>query len=463
MALFCVAAIQAQDTLAVIWEEDFDGGIPATWTIGPGNPEGAVWQWSDDGEADDAEVDGMNVNALFWGPNPAIASPSVGNGVAMYNSDVYDGGGVGVGGGAFPGTHSGTLTSPIIDCTGFEAVSLKMNQYARANASTPSTIFEVSIDSGMTWEAFPINEEVVGNGATTPDDVIFVEISSIAANQPNVQLRFTWNGRYYFWLIDDVQIVETPRNNLAIGDFFYPPANYATPLGQIETDTMGFSADVSNLGRDERYDVVLRATVTDADDNVLYQDSVVVDTLPALYIDSVFVIEELFVPEGLVEGGVYTIQYDVYSFSEPAEFDPTDNSFSEEFIVTSNLFAKENGDLGGIRPGGAGSDYQMGNEYRISPLTGPGLVATTVTTAGAKSMADGPIVGESVTMFMYKVKDDVPLDYEDFNTASSGSSDPEDDLELVGFNSFEFPTGYDNYDIEDIEMLNIDGDPTCST
>lgn len=38
----------------VIWEEQFDGGIPITWQIGPGAPEGAVWQWPSTGMADSA-------------------------------------------------------------------------------------------------------------------------------------------------------------------------------------------------------------------------------------------------------------------------------------------------------------------------------------------------------------------------------------------------------------------------
>ena len=456
--LVLALAAQAQDTLAVIWEEQFDGGIPADWTISEGTPAGAVWQWSDDAEADDADLDGVVTDALFWGTRGPIQSPSAANGCAMFNSDVYDGGGIGVGSGPFPGTHGGSLTSPYIDCSGYDAVSLKMNQYARANANAISTIFEVSVDSGMTWTAFEINPEVVGNGGTAPDDVLILDISSVAANQVAVQLRFTWNGRYYFWLIDDVQIIETPRNNLAIGDFFYPPASFATPMSQIDTDTMGFSADVTNLGRDDRYDVVLKATVTDDAGAVLYQDSVVVDTLPAFYVDSSFVIEELYIPEGLSEG-VYDINYEVYSLTESDDFDPTDNAFGEQFVITENLFAMEDGNLGGIRPGGGG-DYQMGNVYRISPLAGPGFIATTLTTAGGKSAADGPIIGETVTMLMYRVKDEVLPDYSNFNDASTGDAgDPEDHLELIGFNSYEFPEGYTNYDIADVDILNIDADP----
>jgi hypothetical protein len=458
LLLFSIALLfnhlHAQE--AVIFEEQFDGGIPGTWEIGPGEPEGAVWQWTHDGRANDGLVNGQVVNALFWGTRGPIQSPSVSNGCAMYNSDIYDGGGTGVGQGMFPGTHSGTLVSPSIDCTDYPFVSLKMNQYARANANQISTIFEVSNDGGMTWTPFVINEAVVGNGSTTADNVLLVDISEVAGNQPDVKLRFTWSGRYYFWLIDDVQLIETPRNNLSLGDFFYAPASYAQPASQIITDTMGFSADVSNIGREAQTNVVLKATIRNAQSDILYQDSVVIEELPAFYVDSTLQIENLFVPDMLSAGQTYTLSYEVYSLDDLDDFNPLDNSDSEPFIVTENLFAKEDGlGIGGIRPGGGG-DYQLGNLYQMSPLSGNNFIATNVTFTGAKNAADGPMDGEQVTVLLYKVKDNVLPDFSNFNDASVGQ---DDDLDLVGFQGYTFPDGFTNYTEVGAELLNVDAEP----
>ncbi|MCB0588777.1 MAG: hypothetical protein KDD06_26045, partial [Phaeodactylibacter sp.] len=87
-SFFLALVVWAQPT--VIFEEQFDGGIPDTWEIGPGNPVGAVWQWSANGEADSALLDTVMTAAIFWGDRMAINSPSADNGAAMYNSDVYD-------------------------------------------------------------------------------------------------------------------------------------------------------------------------------------------------------------------------------------------------------------------------------------------------------------------------------------------------------------------------------------
>lgn len=443
--LFCALAMSAV-AQTIIYSEEFDGGIPETWTIGPGNPVGAVWQWRSSGLADSALVNGVMTRALFWGNLPPIESPSVNNGVAMFNSDVYDGGGISVGGGKYPGTQVADLISPTIDCSDFEAISLKFNQFARANANAVSTLLAVSVDGGTTWTDFPINEEVVSNGASSPDDVVIVDISSVAANQPDVKIRFTWNGRYYFWLIDDVQLIETPARNLALGDFFYPPASYAQPQSQIDTDTMAFSADVSNLGRSDVENVVLKVTVIDEQLNELFVDSTIIGVLPAFFEDSTILLENIFVPNEL-ETGVFNIGYEVYALDGVEDFDLSDNFADENFIITESIYSKEDGNgIGGIRPGDD-ADYQYGNLYTTSFNAGEGLKATKAIFGAGKNDSDGPIGGDQVTIFLYKVKDEVFRDFSNFVSTSDES------LETVGFASHTFADDYEAYDNIEVDLL----------
>ncbi|MBV6653854.1 MAG: hypothetical protein KI786_08870, partial [Mameliella sp.] len=82
----CLMVWSATAQTDTLFYEEFDGGIPDTWTISEGTPEGAVWQWSADGRAASADVNGETLNALFWGDGGTIQSPTVANGVAMYNS-----------------------------------------------------------------------------------------------------------------------------------------------------------------------------------------------------------------------------------------------------------------------------------------------------------------------------------------------------------------------------------------
>ncbi|HMQ50073.1 MAG TPA: T9SS type A sorting domain-containing protein [Saprospiraceae bacterium] len=432
----------------IIFEEQFDGGIPETWEIGAGEPEGAIWQWSADGQADVAEVAGELVEALYWGGDP-IESPSVANGVAMYNSDVYDSGGTTVGGGPFPGTTVGTLTSPSIDCSEHPIVYLKFNQYARSNANAVATLVEVSSDGGQSWTDYPINRRVVENNSTNPNDVEIIDISEVAANEADVKIRFTWDGRYYYWLIDDVQLITPPQKEWVLGDIFYPPASFAQPVSQVATDSFGFSADVTNLGDQPISNLVLKISILNSSNTAIYVDSIVVETFPALTKDSTLQIEKLYAPE--LNTGDYALRYDVYSLDD-ADFNPTDNARREAFRVTSNLFAKEDDLDIAFRPS-VGGDYQVGNMYLMSPNAGNNFTASTITFAAAKNSSDGPLAGSEVTFLMYKVKDNIPANFAGFETSSNES------LDLVGFGSYAFVNGDENFELLNTELVNLDGNP----
>jgi hypothetical protein len=450
----CLLAISGTAQSDTLFQEDFDGGIPDTWTISPGNPEGAVWQWSADGTAESAMVDGEVLDALFWGAAGTIQSPTVSNGVAMYNSDVYDGGGVGVGQGPFPGTHSGSLTSPAFSCEGFDTLYLAFHQSARANANAVSTILEVSVDTGNTWVDFPINPEAVGNGSTGPTDLELVDISEVAGGQPHVQIRFTWNGRYYYWLIDDIQVITPMDQELEMGDFFYSPASFSTPQSQIATDTFGFEVDITNFGKAVATNVVVKASilerVTDTDTELLWADSLVIEEFPPFYRDSTIQLPTTYVPEGL-SLGEYIVRYDVYSL-DTEDFNPLNNRKQDNFRVSSDLFAKEPALESGTRPGNQ-ADYQMGNFYQMSPISTEQFVTSDVSFGGFKNAADGPMGGENTTIFFYKVRDGVAPDFGDFDT----SIDTED-LEEIGFGFHTF-TDDEEGELITAPLTDLDGNP----
>jgi len=440
VAAVMVLAFSAQ-AQTVFFSEDFNGGLGA-YTAGPGAPVGAVWEHSTNGTA--AANQAGTINALFWGTRTAINSPSVANGCAMYNSDVYDGGGTAVGGGAYPGTHSGDMVSPSYDLTGKNDVSLKFNQYARANANAVSTLLDVSIDGGMTWINFPINAEVVGNASNnaTNDGVVIVDLSAVAGGQSDVKIRFSWTGRYYFWLVDDVELIEKPNNDLVIGDYFYSADNFGTPITQIGTDTFGFSVDITNNGAADASNVVVRASVTDDALNTIWIDSVTVPTIPAGYEDSTIDFVSTFVPDQLAVGS-YFIVYSVSSDS--VDFAPANNQEGYAFEINDSTFQKHSIIESGVRPGGGG-DYMMGNVYTTSDWnpTDTKVSATNIYFTCAKNAADGALDGNTVVIWLAEVSANVDANWDNFDATADLSTNP--DLTTVGFATYVFPTGAANYD-----------------
>lgn len=455
LVVLCLIAMAGTAQIETLYQEDFDGGIPDTWTISPGTPEGAVWQWSPDGAADVATLDGESVEALFWGTG-TIESPTASNGAAMYNSDVYDGGGTGVGQGPFPGTHSGSLTSPPFSCEGFDTLYLAFNQFARANANEVSTLLEVSADTGNTWVDFPINPEVTGNGSTARTDLELVDISEVAGGEPHVQIRFTWNGRYYYWLIDDIRVITPMDQELEMGEFFYPPASFSTPISQIATDTFGFEVDISNFGKEIANNVVIKTRIleriTDTDTELVWEDSLVIPEFPPFFRDSTIQLPNVFVPENLTLGD-YIVRYDVYAQGDTEDFNPLNNAQQDDFRVSSSLFAKEPELESGTRPGSQ-ADYQMGNFYQMSPIATEQFVTNDIFFGGTKNNAqDGDMGGEIATLFLYKMSDDVDADFENFD-----SSIDTEDLQQIGFGFHTF-TDDEEEELVSIPLTDLDGNP----
>lgn len=442
--------IYAQEV--VIWEEQFDGGIPESWTIGEGSPMGAVWQWSASGKADSAFI-GVQTTALVWGDKGPIESPSVGNGAAMYNSDVYDTGGISFGAGPFPGQHSGTLTSPMVDLTNWPSVSLKFNQYASANGAAVSTLLDISTDGGNSWTNFPINETVVLNNSTSPDDVQLVDVSAVAGGQDSVQVRFTWDGRFYFWLIDDVQFIETPGNNLALGSkIHYPPLSYSFP-GGLYPATMQFYADISNLGSTDQTNVVLKAWIDTPEGDILFSDSTVIDVLGVGVIDSTVHIDEVYSPGLLDYGGTYYVNYEVYSLDDiDGDFDPDNNSYKASFIATDVEFAKDDGL--GIEGIGTDADWMYANVYQMNGdvLLDGVFKAASASFSAARNFPQEPINGETARILFFKVKDTVLPDWSNFDPTSIGE---DDDLILLGVDTFQFPENYQNYQTLEVPLHNL--------
>jgi hypothetical protein len=441
--------LAGQSGVDTIFYEDFNGGL-GQFTSDAGNPVGAVWQWTESASADSALVNGVKVNALFYGNFGKLIAPSSSNGAAQFNSDVYDSGGKAVGQGTYIGNHTSHLVSGPINCTGYNTVNLSFYQLARANAPQPSTLVSVSNDGGITWVNFPINEKVVSNGSSLNGELILLDISQVAGGKQDVRIRFTWNGRYYFWLIDDVALITSPGNNLAMGNYFYPPLSFATPESQIATDTFGFSANISNKGGETQFDVTLKARILDEELNLIWEDSVIIDQLNPGE-DTLMIIDTVFVPNEL-EMGLYYITYEVYT-PGGADFNPFDNFNSEIFVVTDKTFSKENGARGGVR---TGADYWVANMYTMSPASANNFMATKINFAAGRSSVDGPITGNQVTIFLYKFKSRVLPDFSNFNINSKGL---DDDLEIVGFAEYTFPANYQNYSIIDVDLLNLNAEP----
>jgi len=403
----CGLSVSAQINAEYIWggpnslepeysNSTFNGGMHDWTTEGlesaiQDSAHNAVWRWDENGEM---------ANGTYWGSVGKIESPSVANGAVGFDSDYYDGSGLA------PYPQKSVLTSPSMDCTGEDRVSVMFYEsYRQWNAHTS---LEVSNDGGNTWVPYPIpfNDDVSSNSSTGGDAWTYINITATAANQADVRVRFVWEGGYYYWILDDVALIKSPQNDLAIVDFFYPAGSYAQPaLTGVSCDTMGFNCVIRNVAGVERTDVTVYVEVTD-DSGVIYADSVLLETVAASAYgtapEDTVVFDALWSP-GNVEGN-YSITYSLKDAMQ--DFNPDDNADGDDYIITTNTFAKGSGVSGYPFPAAdITSFFAEGSFYRTCDFDNSmnNLEVAVDSMGFACSSQDGEIGGASVELWIKKV------------------------------------------------------------
>ena len=174
---------------AVIFSEDFGGGVPGTWMVTDSAGNGEIWTVAPGPQGGSAQTD------------DTLKSPTATNGIALVDDDFY---------GNNSTITSTSLITPAIDATGLTVVKISFYDFfTMYNVGIDQGVLYVSND-GTTWtEVFHAETGLAQNQATTNPRFNEFDISSIAANQPTVYLKFTYRGDWgYWWQIDDIFVFE---------------------------------------------------------------------------------------------------------------------------------------------------------------------------------------------------------------------------------------------------------------
>jgi hypothetical protein len=164
----------------------------------------------------------------YWSGTTPVPSASQVNGVAIFDSDFLDNGGTqgAFGQGTSPSSnstagvtgHRGELISPRINLTGYEDSTLIIEFFTYYRDFDAEMLVGFSIDDGLTWTEVDFKAEV-GNLDAERARVLFKDAVG-ANNLTQCRIRFAFEGRYYFTIIDDVSIQTAPQYDIAIGRDF---------------------------------------------------------------------------------------------------------------------------------------------------------------------------------------------------------------------------------------------------
>lgn len=267
-----------------IYYEDFGGGnnssawVPAGWTnVGISDPD-ATWEYRGVVTTPDVTVGsrGACMNSAT-----IINSPTASNGFFIFDSNYLDDPGPtcagALGSGPAPAPHRGELITDIISTVGYPSVMLVFNYYIRDFDGEQKV--EISTNGGTDWTQV-WEAGLQANQQTSLSARAEILLPSAAANNPNLKIRFVFDGDYYAWMLDDVMLVLPNDNDLRstnteflIDEFWsyllFTGGDSATtqpthiPLGLIDSvQTMGFYQDYENIGSSAQTNVRTNVDIT---------------------------------------------------------------------------------------------------------------------------------------------------------------------------------------------------------
>ena len=336
----------------VLWGDqpgqgDFDGGMNG-WTVNNVTTCNAsdYWVWDPTGDAQEGT----------YGLGALSGSPTACNGVMEFNSDYWD--------------HNecappqvGELISPVIDLSGFDVTNVSLKFFNSTEQFNSQYFVIYSNDGGATWvDTVAINTEL-----STYEEVNNIQKVPLegCAGSSQVVVKFLMVGDYYYWMIDDVQIVEQNAYDMRIGRNWYAiPQNFTFPVGQEEP--IYFMTDVINAGATENTNVNVNVSIKNADGNEVFSADRAYGTVPANSTVENEIFDDTFTPNGL---GGYTGTYTLTADS--ADVNPSDEVINFSFGVTEQWFSKENGVTIIVTPNssnwttGEPHSWTVGNVYHV--------------------------------------------------------------------------------------------------
>ncbi len=283
----------------VIWSEDFASGIPTTWmnygtAVGVADPD-AKWEYrgTTTTPSNATGSRGAYAGTAATGQLP-IQSTTAANGFVVFDSDFLDNAGIA---GNFCGTgsiacapHVANLETGVINLLGHPTVDLLFTQYYRRFAgaggvqTVPATYLDFSTDGGVTWSGnVTLNAGIAVNSATARNSAIAVSIGQYVGNQANVKIRFRFDGDYYFWQMDDIKIISTPKNRLTFTagsdgspaqDIVYGATQESARMGRMtlkQVRPIAFDANCFNSGQNAQTNVKLQMKIFNATTGAMVQ------------------------------------------------------------------------------------------------------------------------------------------------------------------------------------------------
>lgn len=375
-----LSSLQRTTSTPFAGPETFGTGTSSTLPTGWTRSGGGSWKW-------------MNVASTSAYTLGALNSTTAADGWMIFDSDS-----IGTANGSL-NPIEGYLISPTYNCSAHASVQVNFQQYYRK--FNDSCFIEVSNNGGTSWTSFRLN---VNNNLSTNSSLptnptaTSVNISSVAANQANVKLRFHYigpQGGGYSWMIDDMTLSELDPVEVAIdksGLYMYGGANVGfNTFGTIPmtfVDSLAPVTELMNYGSTAP-NVNVSANIYSGSTSV-YSKSIVFNALPVGAYDSMVD----FTNQGLYKPNATGSYAAVFNAAATGDAVPANNIDSVFFNVSDSTWSMNSGSLTGSyyihRPTSQNeASFSIGTLFQLpagksDTLTGASVAFGSGTTAGAQ-------------------------------------------------------------------------------
>ena len=317
----------------ILWSEDFgDNTIPNVVTediAGYGD-----WHWSDQAPG------GM------WSENAGIIqSDTPGNGFMIMEADFYNSGpqnGLPEDGTVGENPINAQFTIGPIDLSSSETEQLVLQFYSNYRICcyySPSDANDlnvyISTDNGETFNDLNYEEGETYEVNVEKETFSQIPLGNFAPNTTGVYFRFEWVGTHYFWMIDDLSVIQRPAYDLKMQSSWLTMENpeyieyYSIPESQMP-DEMLIGAEVYNYGYENEENINLTGSIdgSSAGSNIYYE---------LIESDSTSLIETDYFDVSILTAGTYNFTTEINSSGDDPT--PEDNLLTREFVISENVYA----------------------------------------------------------------------------------------------------------------------------
>jgi hypothetical protein len=390
------AKLAAKTTATTFWgPETFGSGtstsLPTGWsTSSLPSPGGGTWKWA-------------NTASTSTYTMGSMSSTSASDGWMIFDSDLI--------GAISGGSPSGYFQSPAITaCATESSVRVNFENYFR-NFNDSCSIW-VSTNSSFTpgtYSVFPVyfNNSLAVNVSTANPSIVHVNISSAAAMQPTVYIRFVYYGYAggsYSWMIDDITLSSMDAVDAGVSKsaaLYFSGTNTgwaafgSKPAKMM--DTIYPVSMVANYGTTGFPAATVNAKIFQGTTNVYDQNTSV--NIPVDALDTIADYTSVGTPPGYYS--TVTANYLVpFNINLGSDADATNNNDSASFVITDTSWTEN---APGAASVGGQYVYRSTPAMAFSPATGFVVSANRSDTVTSISVAfdDTTAVGQIVGVQLY--------------------------------------------------------------